>query len=82
MDTLLDTPREGRLSFLEISTVSELLICSTPPSAPGKTLEISTFQGLFVLITLWGAKIYQTCKAVMRAQGKDTKATIDALLVI
>ena len=31
MDTLLDTLREGRLSFLEISTVSELRICSTPP---------------------------------------------------
>lgn len=46
MDTLLNTPREGRLSFLEISTVSELRICSIPPISDRLIPPMNTIRTL------------------------------------
>ena len=54
----MNTPREGRLSFLEISTVSELLICSTPPISSKKWPRKATSGAFAVAGFRWNSSVF------------------------
>ena len=51
LDTLLDTLEEGRLSFLDFSTSTDLLKSSNPPLSAIESLEFSRDSYFFALIT-------------------------------
>ena len=57
LDTLLDTLKEGRHSFLEISTFPDLLKSSNPSLSANKPVGIPT--GFFIFIGIWKTGIME-----------------------